>query len=69
MLQPDDTVTGLIGALPLELRQCFSMMRKALQMNFSPVTVKNDYLMIDMYFPHSVLEQNGNIKSVCKINK
>ena len=69
MLQPDDTVTGLVSALSLELRECFSMIKEALRMNFIPVTVKNDYLMIDMYFPHSVLGQNGNIKSVCKINK
>ena len=62
MLQPNDTVTGLISALSLELRECFGMMRKALRMNFIPVTVKNDYLMIDMYFSHYVLEQNRNMK-------
>jgi hypothetical protein len=62
MLQPDDTVISLISTLPLELRQCFGMMRKALRKNFIPVTVKNDYLMIDMYFPHFALEQNRNMK-------
>ena len=62
MLQPNDTVTGLISALSLELRDCFGMMRKALRKSFIPVTVKNDYLMIDMYFPHFALEQNRNVK-------
>tara|TARA_B110000503_G_scaffold8062_1_gene11040 strand:+ start:2417 stop:2614 length:198 start_codon:yes stop_codon:yes gene_type:complete len=60
MLQPDSTVIGLIGALPLEFRECFRMVWKALRTNFIPVTVKNDHLMIDMYFSHSTLEQNKN---------
>ena len=61
MLQPDDTVTSLVSALSLELRECFSMMKEALRMNFILVTVKNDYLMIDMYFPHSTLEHKVSV--------
>lgn len=62
MLQPDDTVIGLISALPLELRECFRMVREALRTNFIPVIVKNDYLMIDMYFSYYALGQDRNMQ-------